>query len=849
MSEFYFRPVALTVNAQCGRKVYIDCRDVEFSWRVESNDPDFQQSAYQLVVTDTNDKIVYDSSVVQSPDCRWIKWAANLPSRSGTLYARVRVFNQSGIASLFSECVEFETTLMDNAEWEDARWIWYDRNNYTRTAPSPYFRKTFEVGRDLQKAMLYVTARGVFEAYLNGERIGDELMSPGWTDFRKQIVFSAYDLTSDLIEGQNTIGALIADGWCCGNLAITRMRNFYHQHPEFLAKIELTYKNGEKVSVVTDSSWKSTTGPILSSDIYDGEDYDGRYELGNWSCNDYDDSSWINAAVGEFAEDSPQLVQRTAPAVRYIEEIKPVKLLSPKKDTYIWDFGQNFAGTFRVRFRAHRGRIFTFRTGEMLDADGSLYTINYRGARSADTYICGKKIAEWNTYIPKFTFHGFRYLQIDGFQFDDLKAEEIEVTGLVIHSDMPLIGSFKCGNALLSRLYLNALWGQRSNFLEIPTDCPQRDERLGWTGDAEIFASTAMLNMDCCTFYRKYLRDVRDAMREDGAAPSIAPAVLRLCDGAAAWGDAIVLMPYEIYRHYGWTKILEENFEAMKRSVDWQYRQSEDLIITFKQFGDWLAPEKTDIALVATAYFCHCTFIVAEIAAILEKNDDVAKYRKLASEIKNTFRNKFIGSDGVVVQKTQTAITLAVMFGLINDDELSANAAALEKAVLDTGVKLSTGFIGTSMILQALLKCGLQKLACDLLLQEEYPSWLFSVKQGATTIWERWNSYTVEDGFGSVSMNSFNHYAYGSVASFMVQEIGGIHYNKDGLLLQIIPDRRFAPVSAVFDSPYGRIESRWDYDAEGRLSWHAVVPPMLSAKAILPDGSEKILQNGRNVLI
>ena len=847
MKDHYFRPINLSVNGQVAKRVYINNNIVEFSWQIDCDDPNFVQSAYQIIVYDDRKGIIWDSNKVFSSCQHWIK--VKLNSDNKRVNAKVKIFNQDDVESQFSLPIEIEKTLEDNSQWGNAQWIWYDRNNYTRTAPSPYFRKTFNVKENFAEATLYVTARGVFEASINGKLVSEDLLAPGWTDFKQHIPFLTYDLTDKIEKGENTFGAIIADGWCCGNLAITRMRNFYHSHPEFLAKIEITYLDGSKDFIVTDSTWKATTGPILSSDLYDGEDYDGRYELGNWNENGYDDSAWIPVALGEFAKDSPPLVAKMSPPVRYIEELKPIKLLSPKKDVFIWDFGQNFSGTFRVRFRAHKGRVFTFRTGEMLDTDGTLYTLNYRGARSYDTYICGQNINCWNTYTPKFTFHGYRYLQIDGFQFDNLDVNEIEVTGLVMHSKMEQVGSFECGNPLVSRLYLNALWGQKSNFLEIPTDCPQRDERLGWTGDAQIFAPTAMLNMDCTTFYRKYLRDIREAMKEDGASPSIAPAVLRLLDGAAAWGDAIILMPYEIYRHYGWKTILEENFEAMKKSIDYQKNTSNNLIIETRQFGDWLAFDKTDNSLVATAYFAHCTEIFAKVANILNKLDDYRKYSKLALEIRKQFRNKFLDEQKIPIQRTQTAIVLAVMFDLIEADELKENADALEQAVLATDCKISTGFIGTSMILQALCKCKLEKLACDLLLQEECPSWLFSVKQGATTIWERWDSYTLKDGFGNVTMNSFNHYAYGAVASFMINYLAGIQYVDNNLTFKIIPDKRFAPVKGSFRSPYGLIESHWDYDNNGKLSWAVTVPHVKFAKAILPDGQEIILQSGKSILL
>ena len=532
-----------------------------------------------------------------------------------------------------------------------------------------------------------------------------------------------------------------------------------------------------------------------------------------------------------------------------MRELKPVRLLRPKKDVCIWDFGQNFSGTFRVRPRGIPGRRYTFATAEILEPDGSLYTLNYRGARSQDSYICAGPVEQAAEYVPKFTFHGFRYLQIDGWQFDRIPPEELDVTALVMYSAMPDRCRFSCGDSGVNRLWLNALWGQRSNFLEIPTDCPQRDERLGWTGDAQIFAPAAMLNMDCLAFFRKYLRDIRDGFTPEGAAPSIAPAVLHINDGAAGWGDAVTLLPCALYRHYGSTAVLAENYEAMKRALHYQLSRSEDFVIGGEgQFGDWLAPEETPPELVATAYFAHCAENVAEAAGILQIPGDREHFLKLAENVKRAFRRKFTDGAGLVRPATQTALVLALSFGLAAPGAVTGNLDLLEQRIRGNGTKLSTGFLGTALILPTLARFGRTRCACDLLLQRECPSWLFQVRQGATTFWERWDSFSREKGFGDVSMNSFNHYAYGAVSEFLVSWLAGIHYRHDGLVFEIIPDRRFSPVEAVFDSPFGRIASSWSLTPEGELHWEAEVPPGLPASARLPGGRELPLAPGRHIL-
>lgn len=841
-----FFPVDLRVDARLGSGAIIASPRPELSWRVVARTGTFHQSAYHIRASTPKGELIWDSGIVPSGNSQWIPWGGrDLRSREIVEF-RVTVFDASGMESEESEPCHFEIGLVSRSDWGDAHWIYYAGNNYSTSAPSPHFRREFSVRSGLNRARLYVTARGIFEAHLDGRKIGADFLMPGWTDFRKEIPYLAYDLTESLSPGRHLLGAILADGWCCGNLTIFRFRNFYHPHPEFLARLELDYDDGSSEAVTSGSSWGTATGPILSADLYDGENYDARLEMPGWDTCGFDSSKWNSAAAGDPISATPPLILRTAPPVRNTMELEPVRILHPKKDVSIWDFGQNFTGVFRVRLRGNPGRLYTFHVAEMLDTDGSLYTLNYRGARSTDSYICTGPLESFVEYSPRFTFHGFRYLQIDGFQMDRISESELKVTGLVLHSDLETIGSFECGKPLVNRFMQNVLWSQRCNFLEIPTDCPQRDERLGWTGDAQLFAPTAMLNMECDAFYRKYLRDVRDALASDGAAPSIAPAVLRMFDGAAGWGDALILIPYQVFRFYGDTTILRENFNAMERSIEWQKQHSDGLIRLDSSFGDWLAPEPTPRNLVSTAYFALCAARMGEIAAVLHKKAKVEKYQTLASDASVAFRRHFTDSCGVVSPRTQTALVLALAFDLLEEKSILANVVALEECIRGNGTRLSTGFLGTSLIVQTLARFGRTRLACDLLLQEEYPSWLFSVKQGATTLWERWDSFSLENGFGDVTMNSFNHYASGAVAEFLIAGLGGIHYRFDQLRFEVIPDERFSPVHVVLDSPRGRIESDWKISGR-KLYWRIQVPPGVPAEAKLPDGQTVSLRGGEHV--
>ena len=835
--------------------VSIGTAQPHFSWKM-AHCAGSMQSAYRIQAASSPEQLdfpdLWDSDWVESDQSVGVPWNGKALSSRKRVFWRVTLRDRHGKVSKPSAPAEFEVALLHNSDWK-ARWIYFDGGNPSCPSPCPYFRREFVLRKNVSRAVLYVTARGLFEARINGSRAGDDHFVPGWTDFRKQIQYLSYDVTPLLRKGRNAVGAVLGDGWYCGYLS-GRRRNTYGDHPELLFQLEIHYTDGSSEMILSGKDWKCATGPILASDIYDGEQYDARLEMPGWDLPGFDDSKWRRVSIGEPVAKSPALVRKRCLPVRHIMELKPVKILNPQKDIYIWDFGQNITGRMRVRLKGYCGRLYSFHFGEMLNPDGTLYNLNYRSAKSTDYYTCFRDDHEYEEWEPLFTFHGFRYLQINGFQYSGAELEDIEVTALVMHSDLAVTGSFECGLPKVNRLYSNVCWGQRGNFLEIPTDCPQRDERLGWTGDADVFAGTAAFNMDVDAFFHKWLRDLREAQSDDGAVPSVVPNLFKWGGGAAVWADAAVRIPWIMYQRYADLSILRESYDSMKKWVDYQKKTSKKLIRPETSYGDWLALSKVKIPseLIGTAMFAETARIVGQTAALLGKEREAVQYAELSEQVKAAFRKMFLDARGLLKIKSQTACVLAVQFGLLTPEQTRKNAALLVKLIRENGNKLSTGFVGTAWLTQALSKAGYPETAYDLLLQEEYPSWLFSVNQGATTIWERWNSYTIKDGFGDVNMNSFNHYAYGAVAEWMAASAGGIRFDDDQpggklLIFAAEPDRRLKHVSCSLETPYGKAESSWNFDRKS-WTWRIAAPCNTELKVILPKlKAKKVMLNGKTV--
>jgi alpha-L-rhamnosidase len=725
------------------------------------------------------------------------------------------------------------------------------------TAPAPYFRKPFTIDGAIQSAVLHITALGLYECEINGNVVGDHVFAPGWTDYSKRVYFQSHDVTSLLARGDNAIGVILGDGWYCGNVAWYG-RQVYGERPQFLAQLEITTLDGTQ-KIISDASWKTIVGPILESDMIHGETYDARRELGAWSTGGYDDAAWQSA---HLAADPKIVIERSSgPPVRRHEVIAvehaAAKPAPNKNGALIFDFKQNLTGRLRIHVKGRAGASIELRHAEILNPDGSIYTENLRSAKATDYYTL-KGDPNGETWEPRFTFHGFRYAEVH-FGLPVFEATVRKLEAVVLHSDTPSTGAFRCSHPLLNQLQHNIVWGQKGNFLDVPTDCPQRDERLGWTGDAQAFVRTAAFNMDVRGFFHKWLQDARDAQDAEGCVPSVIPNPPRMdpfntppADGGPAWADAVLICPWTIYRCYGDIDILRDNYALMEGYMNYLAEHKvKDFIRNhpdFKlfSFGDWLALDGTSswigltyLDLIGTAFYAYDADIMAQTAEVLCKKDDAKKYRELHRKIADAFARRYITPDGLIISSPQTAYVLALHFNLVPENIRAAAARELVRNIERNDYRLATGFVGTPYLLHVLESTGHLDVAYKLLEQEAFPSWLFPVKNGATTIWERWDGWTTEKGFQTKEMNSFNHYAYGAVGDWMVSTVAGLEIGAPGykkILFKPRPGGTITSAEASLKTPQGEAGISWKLDNDGSLHLQLTVPEGSEATLSAPEG-------------
>ena len=667
---------------------------------------------------------------------------------------------------------------------------------------SPLFRKEFQIKKTIASANLVITANGVYEARINGKRVGDFILAPGFTSYPKRLQVQTYDVT-EMLSNNSTLDIILGNGWRYG--ALQQVQHGIYEKlcdRSVIASLNITYNDGCEESIVTDEQWIYSDTGILYSDIYNGETYDANATLGPWE----------NAVETEGLRDT--LIMQEGETVREIESLKAVNLFVTPNGERVIDFGQEITGYVEFRCVGEKGDKIVIDHGEVLDRDGNFYNENYRSARSNITYITNGDSERW--YHPTFTFQGFRYIRLTEYPVSDIDVNDFRA--IVVHSNMKRTGWFTCSDPLVNKLYSNIIWSQRGNFLDIPTDCPQRDERVGWTGDAQVFCRTAAYNFDVKKFFKKWLHDLSADQSSSGAVSNIVPSVNGESRGVFGWGDAAIICPWELYVAYGDVSILREQYDSMQAWVNyvWAKGDTPDAWASGSQFGDWLGLDakegslrgSTDINLLATAFLIHSADLVIKAGKVLEYS--VGKYEAILEYAKKIFLERFVTESGMLTCDTQTAYAVTLAFCIAPDNKRYAKYLA--DKIHNNGDKLQTGFIGTAYIMEALTENGQAETAYTLLLQKEFPSWLYSVRMGATTIWEHWDGIKSDGSMWSHKMNSFNHYAYGSVASWLYRTVAGIRSDEskpgyENILISPIPDKRLNFASASLETAYGKVSS------------------------------------------
>lgn len=831
----------------------IDVASPRISWKLKSDVRGESQTAYELEVSSdlASSQVLWTSGYVNTAQSVHVA-LEGLQLRSRIrYYYRVRCWNREGAVSAWSDTAFFETGVLDQQEWR-AKWI--SANSSVIPSDSeqvPMLRKTFSLAGEVREARLYATALGIYELELNGARVGDSYFTPGWTSYRHRLQVQTYDVADLLKAGGNALGAMIGKGWYRGNLAWKNQHDIYGDKNALFAELHVIYADGSEETIVSDESWVCAGSPILMSELYHGETYDARLELPDWSLPGYDDSSWGSVELVDQSN-SVLRMQENDP-VRKMQEIAPIALIRTPAGETVLDFGQNMVGWVRFTVRGEAGSTVEVHHAEVLDRDGNFYTENMRAAKVTLTYTL--KGSGEETYEPRFTFQGFRYIRLIGF------GEEValaDFTGIVLHTDMERIGSFECSEPLVNQLQHNIEWGLKGNFLDVPTDCPQRDERLGWTGDAQVFIRTASYLHQIAPFFTKWLRDLAADQRADGGVPFVIPHVLdENAYSSSAWGDAAVICPWTVYLAYGDTRILEEQYDSMKAWVEYIRAQGDNEYLwnTGFHFGDWLGLDAkadsyigaTERDYIATAFYAYSTSLLVKTATVIGRAADAAAYAELYAKIVAAFNKEFVTPSGRLSAPTQTAHVLGLMFGLLEGTAKERAIAKLKVLLEESNNHLTTGFVGTPYLNFVLTDNGMNDAAYKLLLQQDYPSWLYQVTKGATTIWEHWDGIKEDGSFWSKDMNSFNHYAYGAIGDWMYRRVAGIDLAEGTagykeMFIRPYPGEGLEWVSAKMETMYGEVSSSWRKREGAGLELAISVPVNASATVVLPGAQLDVAQ-------
>jgi alpha-L-rhamnosidase len=848
----------------------MDIRSPRLSWKLVSSGRGQKQSAYQVLVAGSRAALDakagdrWDSGKINSDQSIHIVYEGQPLTSRTQCFWKVRVWDESGKRTNWSPPAQWTMGLLDPSDWQ-AQWIAMPAGDVEQSteqeAALPYLRKTFTIPGQLQRATVYVTGLGLYELRINGERVGDHLLAPEWTMYGQRVQYQTLDVTDLVQPGENAIGVILAKGWHGDDpffAAPPPADRAFAAQLALICQLEVEMADGTTQTIVSDPTWHGTQdGPLRNSNIYQGETYDARRELSAWDTAGFDDPSWQPARVVDFS-DANLIWQRNEP-IRKFQELQPVKVMEPEPGVYVFDLGQNLVGWCRLRAHGAQGDEIVLRHAEHVRDDGTIYITNLSEAAQTDRWIlAGQDGAE--TFEPHFTYHGFRYVEVTGLS---QQPSLTDLVGVAFHSDVPTSGQFECSSELVNQLMRNIVWTQRNNLYGFPTDCPQRNERAGWMGDMQAFCQTAIYNCDMAAFFSKWIIDIRDSQSPEGRYAEIAPMPKQPAIGAPAWSDGGTIVPWRMYENYGDTRLLREHFDSARRWVDFVHQKNPDFIWRYDRggdFGDWLNGDHIDVAgwqrtgaevpkeLMATAFFARSTAIVANMARVLGDEQNAKKYQNLLDQIQAAFLQEFVTDDDHLVGDTQAGYALALRFDLLPPPLHSPAVAHLLAGIDRYHGHLSTGIQTSHRAMLELTRNGHHDKACQIMLLREPPSWGYMIDSGATTMWERWDGYVKERGetldqqleVGSpvVGMNSFNHYAMGSVGEWVWRHIAGISPDLDQpgykhVIIHPRPGPGLNWARARYDSIYGPIETDWRLE-DNRFRLKTTIPPNTTATVYVP---------------
>lgn len=921
---FSVRAALVPANLQCEYLVNplgIDALQPRLTWQVQSDERDQRQTAYQILVAsdalslDQNVGDLWDSGKISRNQTINVEYEGKPLVSRQVCFWKVKVWDGQGVSSDWSAPAKWSMALLNSNDWRASYISYHDitpvfnshetasgptNHNVLYLPPARQYRKEFIIPKTVKRATIYATALGIYELHLNGQRVGDALFAPGWTDYRQRAYYQTYDVTKLVNGGTNVIGAWVADGWYSGyvgfglwfGLGTEKIGRYtYGKTPAFMAQLEIEYEDGSRKTVVTDPTWKVTgNGPIWQADILMGEVYDARREKTGWDRPGFNDAGWYPAILAkdngstrvkfydavnigtngesvrvegldrDIGFQRPALLEASPGVpVRPMEQIEPIAITSPTNGVYIFNLGQNISGVARLKVKGPSGTLIQLRYAEMLHGDGRLMTENLRMARATDFYFL-RGDPDGEIYQPRFTYHGFQYVEVTGYPGVPKKDA---ITGIVIHSDTPPASDFVCSDPVANQLFKNIRWTQSDNFVDIPTDCPQRDERMGWMGDAQIFIRAATYNAYVPAFYTKWLQSVMDAQRPSGAFPDFCPFPFHNdLDHGIGWSDAGIICPWTIWRIYDDTRIIKECWQPMVRFMNWRQSTSRNYlgINQGNVAGDWLSfGGNTPLDFLDTVYFAYTSQMMSEMAEAIGKDQESRNYHEQFENIKLAFDNKYVRPDGSLSVDTETAYVLALYMNLLPEN-LRKSAGGILAGKIRAGASqddsgITTGFLGTGPLLPVLSSTGQNDLAVKLFQSRKSPSWGYEVEQGATTVWERWTAYAKGKGFNFPSVNSFAHYSLGAVCEWMFSDLAGI--DTDGVAYNHIIIRPMPPsagsnpdvkpidwVAAHYDSLHGRISTEWRQTADSFVL-KVVIPANTAATVYLPAKSvEAVTESG-----